>query len=143
LYGSFLPVPVRLKRDATAVPTAVPAGSVAPTGSVAAGFSRTERPGEILCAPGDIVANEGRDTTRLPVTNTGDRPIQVGSHYHFVETNAALTFDRKAAYGMRLDIPAGTAVRFEPGETKTVSLVAIAGRRVIRGGNNFARDYER
>jgi urease subunit gamma/beta len=142
LYGSFLPVPVRLKRDATAVPTAVPAGSVAPTGSVASGFSRTERPGEILCAPGDIVANEGRDTTRLPVTNTGDRPIQVGSHYHFVETNAALTFDRRAAHGMRLDIPAGTAVRFEPGETKTVSLVAIAGLRVIRGGNNFARDFE-
>jgi urease subunit gamma/beta len=136
LYGSFLPVPVRLKPDATAVATAVPAGSVA------SGFSRTERPGEILCAPGDIVANEGRDTTRLPVTNTGDRPIQVGSHYHFVETNAALTFDRRAAHGMRLDIPAGTAVRFEPGETKTVSLVAIAGRRVIRGGNNFAREFE-
>ncbi len=77
------------------------------------------------------------------MTNTGDRPIQVGSHYHFVETNAALTFDRRAAHGMRLDIPAGTAVRFEPGETKTVSLVAIAGRRVIRGGNNFARDFER
>jgi urease subunit gamma/beta len=136
LYGSFLPVPVRLKPDATAVATAVPAGSVA------SGFSRTERPGEILCAPGDIVANEGRDTTRLPVTNTGDRPIQVGSHYHFVETNAALTFDRRAAHGMRLDIPAGTAVRFEPGETKTVSLVTIAGRRVIRGGNNFAREFE-
>jgi urease subunit gamma/beta len=142
LYGSFLPIPVRRaeaerrRTDATAVATAVPAGSVA------SGFSRTERPGEILCAPGDIVANEGRDATRLPVTNTGDRPIQVGSHYHFVETNAALTFDRKAAHGMRLDIPAGTAVRFEPGETKTVSLVAIAGRRVIRGGNNFARDFE-
>jgi len=136
LYGSFLPVPVRLKPDATAIATAVP------TGSVASGFSRTDIPGEILCASGDIVANEGRDTTRLPVTNTGDRPIQVGSHYHFVETNAALTFDRRAAYGMRLDIPAGTAVRFEPGETKTVSLVAIAGRRVIRGGNNFARDFE-
>jgi len=131
LYGSFLPVPVRLKADATATP-------------VASGFSRTDggKPGEILCAPGDIVANDGRDVTRLPVTNTGDRPIQVGSHYHFVETNAALTFDRKAALGMRLDIPAGTAVRFEPGETKTVSLVAIAGRRVIRGGNNFAREFE-
>src|SRR5580765_6217261 len=129
LYGSFLPIPVRLKADATAA-------------GVAPGSSRTETPGEILCAPGDIVANEGRDTTRLPVTNTGDRPIQVGSHYHFVETNAALTFDRRAAHGMRLDIPAGTAVRFEPGETKTVSLVAIAGRRVIRGGNNFAREFE-
>jgi urease subunit gamma/beta len=129
LYGSFLPIPVRLKPDTTVV-------------SVASGLSRTEKPGEILCAAGDIVANEGRDATRLPVTNTGDRPIQVGSHYHFVETNAALTFDRRAAHGMRLDIPAGTAVRFEPGETKTVSLVAIAGRRVIRGGNNFARDFE-
>jgi len=131
LYGSFLPVPVRLKADTTTV-------------SVAAGFSRTEpKPGEILCAPGDIVANDGREVTRLAVTNTGDRPIQVGSHYHFVETNAALMFDRKASHGMRLDIPAGTAVRFEPGETKTVPLVAIAGRRVIRGGNNFAREFER
>ena len=133
LYGSFLPIPVRLKADTTTIP-------------VASGLSRTEimaKPGEILCAVGDIVANEGRDAKQLPVTNTGDRPIQVGSHYHFVETNAALTFDRKAAHGMRLDIPAGTAVRFEPGETKTVSLVAIAGRRVIRGGNNFAREFER
>ena len=135
LYGSFLPVPVRIKPDATVV-------------SVASGFSRTDdssrtdKPGEILCAPGDIVANEGRDVTRLSVTNSGDRPIQVGSHYHFVETNAALMFDRKAAHGMRLDIPSGTAVRFEPGETKTVPLVAIAGRRVIRGGNNFAREFE-
>jgi urease subunit gamma/beta len=129
LYGSFLPMPVRLKADATVV-------------TVASGSSRTEKPGEIICASGDIVANEGRDATRLPVTNTGDRPIQVGSHYHFVETNAALTFDRRAAHGMRLDIPAGTAVRFEPGETKTVSLVTIAGRRVIRGGNNFAREFE-
>jgi urease subunit gamma/beta len=129
LYGSFLPVPVRLKPDATETP------------SVASGF--TERPGEILCADGDIVANDGRDAAKLSVTNTGDRPIQVGSHYHFVETNSALTFDRKAAHGMRLDIPAGTAVRFEPGETKTVSLVAIAGRRLIRGGNNYAREFER
>src|SRR5215471_2697815 len=137
LYGSFLPVPVRLKPGATVV-------------SVASGFSRTDdssrtatdKPGEIFCAPGEIVANEGRDVTRLSVTNSGDRPIQVGSHYHFVETNAALMFDRKAAHGMCLDIPAGTAVRFEPGETKTVPLVAIAGRRVIRGGNNFARDFE-
>jgi urease subunit gamma/beta len=136
LYGSFLPIPVRRKPDARAV-------TVATAATGAAGLSRTEKPGEILCAAGDIVANEGREATRLPVTNTGDRPIQVGSHYHFVETNAALTFDRRAAHGMRLDIPAGTAVRFEPGETKTVSLVAIAGRRVIRGGNNFARDYER
>jgi urease subunit gamma/beta len=122
LYGSFLPVPVR-RADAER--------------------RRTDaQPGEILCASGDIVANDGRGVMRLAVTNTGDRPIQVGSHYHFVETNAALMFDRKASHGMRLDIPAGTAVRFEPGETKTVPLVAIAGRRVIRGGNNFARDFE-
>jgi urease beta subunit len=72
------------------------------------------------------------------VTNLGDRPIQVGSHYHFIETNAALKFDRGAAYGKRLDIPAGAAVRFEPGETKTVKLVEIAGKKVIRGGNNLA-----
>ena len=77
------------------------------------------------------------------MTNTGDRPIQVGSHYHFVETNrGARRSTAEPRYGMRLDIPAGTAVRFEPGETKTVSLVAIAGRRVIRGGNNFAREFE-
>jgi urease subunit gamma/beta len=139
LYGSFLPIPnVRLKPDARGggVTSAAVAG-------VASGFSRTERPGEIACAPGQIIANEGRETKKLDVTNTGDRPIQVGSHYHFVETNRALTFDRKAAYGMRLDIPAGTAVRFEPGETKTVSLVAIAGTKTIKGGNNFAREYER
>jgi urease subunit gamma/beta len=147
LYGSFLPIPVRLKPDATVVTVRSAAGvppdaGVRPDAGVASGFSRTDKPGEIFCAPGDIVANEGRDVTRLSVTNTGDRPIQVGSHYHFVETNAALMFDRKASHGMRLDIPAGTAVRFEPGETKTVPLVAIAGRRVIRGGNNFARDYE-
>ena len=136
LYGSFLPVPtVRLKADTTGASVA---GS-----SVVSGFSRTDKPGEVFCAPGAIVANEGRATVTLDVTNTGDRPVQVGSHYHFVETNRALTFDRKAAYGMRLDIPAGTAVRFEPGETKTVSLVAIAGARQVKGGNNFAREYER
>ena len=82
--------------------------------------------------------NEGRQTVSIAVENHGDRPIQVGSHYHFVETNRALVFDRRAAYGMRLDIPAGTAVRFEPGETKTVTLVAIAGLRIIRGGNAWA-----
>jgi urease subunit gamma/beta len=74
----------------------------------------------------------------IPVINRGDRPIQVGSHYHFIETNRALEFDRASAYGMRLDIPAGTAVRFEPGETRTVTLVSIAGARVIRGGNAIA-----
>ena len=94
--------------------------------------------GQIAAAPGSVVLNEGRAGIRMPVTNRGDRPIQVGSHYHFVETNRALSFDRSGAYGMRLDIPAGTAVRFEPGETKTVDLVAIAGARVIRGGNALA-----
>jgi len=95
-------------------------------------------PGEVLVADGEIVLNEGRETIEVPVVNHGDRPIQVGSHYHFVETNRALAFDRRSAYGMRLDIPAGTAVRFEPGETKTVRLVAIAGARVIQGGNAWA-----
>ncbi len=94
--------------------------------------------GEVMTAAGELTLNAGRDVTRLEVANQGDRPIQVGSHYHFVETNRALVFDRAAAYGMRLDIPAGTAVRFEPGETKTVNLVAIAGNRVITGGNAFA-----
>ena len=95
-------------------------------------------PGEYVLGDGDIVANEGRATVELMVANTGDRPIQVGSHYHFVEVNRALEFDRAAAYGLRLDIPAGTAVRFEPGETRTVPLVAIAGGRVIRGGSALA-----
>ena len=95
-------------------------------------------PGDVIPAGGAIVLNDGRSAIELQVANRGDRPIQVGSHYHFVETNRALEFDRRAAYGMRLDIPAGTAVRFEPGETKTVRLVAIAGSRVIRGGNAWA-----
>ncbi len=92
-------------------------------------------PGEVLAAPGAIELNAGRATAELRVTNRGDRPIQVGSHYPFAETNRALVFDRGRAYGMRLDIPAGTAVRFEPGERKTVQLVAIAGAQVVRGGN--------
>lgn len=95
-------------------------------------------PGEILTPEGEIVLNEHRPTITLAVTNLGDRPVQVGSHYHFIETNPALSFDRLAAHGHRLDIPAGTAVRFEPGETKTVRLVPIAGRRVITGGNGLA-----
>lgn len=98
----------------------------------------TGAPGKVAAKAGELVLNEGRPTVTLTVANTGDRPIQVGSHYHFIETNRALSFDRDKAYGMRLDIPAGTAVRFEPGEKKTVSLVAIAGRRVIRGGNALA-----
>ncbi len=115
LYGSFLPVPVfaSLKEPG-------------------------ELPGELLTMPGELELNVGRATVTVPVTNLGDRPIQVGSHYHFIETNRALSFDRNAAYGMRLDIPAGTAVRFEPGETKTVPLVAIGGNRVIHGGNQLA-----
>ncbi len=95
-------------------------------------------PGEIQIEPGEIELNAGRATVTLEVANTGDRPIQVGSHYHFTETNRALAFDRGAAAGMRLDIPAGAAVRFEPGETRTVQLVEIAGARVIRGGNALA-----
>jgi urease subunit gamma/beta len=95
-------------------------------------------PGAMEVLDGEIEINKGRPTLELRVTNLGDRPIQVGSHYHFIETNPALKFDRGAAYGKRLDIPAGAAVRFEPGETKTVKLVEIAGKKVIRGGNNLA-----
>jgi len=112
LHGSFLPVPKSFT-PAAEVPV----------------------PGEVMAAAGDIELNAGRETSSLAVLNTGDRPIQVGSHYPFAETNRALQFDRSRAYGMRLDIPAGTAVRFEPGESKTVQLVAIAGAKVVRGGN--------
>ncbi|MGM0672783.1 MAG: urease subunit beta [Pseudomonadota bacterium] len=90
-------------------------------------------PGEYLLEEGEIELNEGRPTATLAVTNTGDRPVQVGSHYHFQEVNGALDFDRGAARGFRLDIPAGTAVRFEPGQTRTVALVAYAGERRIYG----------
>ena len=117
LHGSFLPVPD-------------PAVFGPP--------QRDHAPGELSVKPGEILLNEHRSTTALEVTNLGDRPVQVGSHYHFIETNASLRFDRGQAYGMRLDIPAGTAVRFEPGETKTVRLVEIAGAKVIQGGNNLA-----
>lgn len=117
LYGSFLPVPWA---DAWDDPGA------------------DMVPGELTVEPGTIELNAGRATVTIEVTNTGDRPVQVGSHYHFVETNAALRFDRGSAYGKRLDVPAGTAVRFEPGETRTVTLVEIAGRGVIHGGNNLA-----
>ena len=92
-------------------------------------------PGEIFVAEGDIELNVGRPTVMLTVANTGDRPIQVGSHYHFFETNAALSFDRDKARGYRLDIPAGTATRFEPGQTREVRLVAYAGARVVIGFN--------
>jgi urease subunit gamma/beta len=112
LHGSFLPVP-----------TSFPPAAEVPI------------PGEVMAAKGEIELNAGRETVSLAVLNTGDRPIQVGSHYPFAETNRALEFDRSKAYGMRLDIPAGTAVRFEPGESKTVQLVAYAGAKVVRGGN--------
>jgi len=117
LYGTFLPVP-DLKLFAQEAPPI--------------------EPGEIQVQEGEIELNSGRNTVSVAVTNLGDRPIQVGSHYHFIETNTSLKFDRAAAYGKRLDIPAGTAVRFEPGETKTVNLVEIAGNKVIQGGNNLA-----
>jgi len=117
LYGSFLPVP----DVALFLPVA-----------------ESVEPGAVMPLEGEIELNAGREPIVLPVTNLGDRPIQVGSHYHFIETNASLRFDRGQAYGRRLDIPAGMAVRFEPGETKTVRLVSIAGNRIIRGGNNLA-----
>ena len=117
LHGSFLPVPP-LAKFADEVPA--------------------PEPGAYEIREGELELNAGRASISLSVTNLGDRPVQVGSHYHFIETNAQLRFDRARAYGHRLDIPAGTAVRFEPGETKTVRLVAIAGNQVIRGGNNLA-----
>ncbi len=92
-------------------------------------------PGEIFCVEGEIELNAGRPTLALTVANTGDRPVQVGSHYHFAETNPALSFDRAAARGFRLDIPAGTAVRFEPGQSRDVNLVAYAGKRIVTGFN--------
>ncbi len=91
------------------------------------------RPGEVTTLPGDLVLNEGRESLTLTVANTGDRPIQVGSHYHFYEANPALSFERERARGFRLDIPAGTAVRFEPGQTREVELVALAGKREVYG----------
>lgn len=94
-------------------------------------------PGELQAEAGEIELNAGRETIRLVVANTGDRPIQVGSHYHFAETNVALAFDRAAARGFRLDIAAGTAVRFEPGQTRSVQLVALAGKRRVHGFNGL------
>ncbi|MGB9966391.1 urease subunit beta [Halobacterium hubeiense] len=94
-------------------------------------------PGEIRPGEGTVTLNEGRETTEVTVGNTGDRPVQVGSHFHFFEANAALAFDREAAYGMRLNIPAGTAVRFEPGGEQTVDLVAIGGKRRAHGMNGL------
>ena len=92
-------------------------------------------PGEIFVADGDVILNEGRSAITLSVANTGDRPVQIGSHYHFAEANAALDFDRKSARGMRLDIAAGTAVRFEPGQLRDVQLIPISGGRRVFGFN--------
>jgi urease subunit gamma/beta len=103
-----------------------------PGGSRSAG-----EPGEIRTAEGDITLNEGRPTIELTVRNLGDRPIQVGSHFHFFECNKELEFERASAYGMRLDIPAGTAVRFEPGEERAVTLVALGGERSVHGLNDL------
>ena len=94
-------------------------------------------PGEVIAVDGELELNAGRETTRVTVANTGDRPVQVGSHYHFFETNPALEFDRDATRGFRLNIPAGTAVRFEPGQTREVELVAYAGKRAIYGFNGL------
>lgn len=94
-------------------------------------------PGEYILGEGDITANIGRDTVELTIRNTGDRPVQVGSHFHFFEANRALAFDRKAAFGKRLNIPSGTAVRFEPGENKRVSLVTLGGAKKVYGLNGL------
>ncbi|WP_436927927.1 urease subunit beta [Halosimplex amylolyticum] len=94
-------------------------------------------PGEVIAGEGTVTINEGRETAEVTVGNAGDRPVQVGSHFHFFEANAALAFDREAAFGMRLNIPAGTAVRFEPGDEQTVELVAIGGKRVAHGMNGL------
>ena len=110
----------------------------APGSAGRAPLTGEDPPGSVTTPAGEVVLNAGRESIELEVSNRGDRPIQVGSHYHFVETNRALAFDRQRSYGLRLDIPAGTAVRFEPGETRTVRLVPIAGARVIRGGNAWA-----
>lgn len=126
LYGSFIPVP-----------TAEQAAELFPLPPAEA-YEKTKQPGAVVCVKGKVALNEGRRRVRLKVTSKGDRPIQVGSHYHFIETNPQLEFDRARAYGCRLDIAAGTSVRFEPGDTKTVTLVEIGGHQVIRGGNNLA-----
>jgi urease subunit beta len=94
-------------------------------------------PGELICQPGEIVLNAGQPTVTVLVANQGDRPIQVGSHFHFFEVNAALSFEREQARGMRLDIPAGTAVRFEPGDQRTVGLVPLRGSRQVYGFNGL------
>lgn len=125
LYGSFLPIP---SQDLFPI---TPESEYTPENIAGAIIPKKE----------DIILNKGRERIQLRITNNGDRPIQVGSHYHFIETNSALSFDRLKSYGKRLDIPAGTAVRFEPGDTKTVTLVSIAGNKLISGGNGLATGY--
>ncbi|KAL5526948.1 URE1 [Sanghuangporus sanghuang] len=122
LYGSFLPIPLD---DLFPVLDA-------------SDYEPAKAPGAVIVKKEQITINKGRERVKLKVTNNGDRPVQIGSHYHFIETNSALIFDRGKAYGKRLDIPAGTAVRFEPGDTKTVTLVSIAGHKIISGGNLLA-----
>lgn len=122
LYGSFLPVP---SQDLFPLPAAE-------------AYDVSRQPGAVIPVKGMVELNKGRKRVRVRVTSKGDRPIQVGSHYHFIEVNPQLEFDRVRAYGYRLDVAAGTSVRFEPGDTKTVTLVEIAGNRIIRGGNNLA-----
>lgn len=97
-------------------------------------------PGEVLCAEGPITLNEGRKTLELTVVNLGDRPVQVGSHFHFFEVNRCLSFDREAAFGYRLDVPSGNSVRFEPGEEKVVRLVELGGNKAVYGLNDLTRD---
>ncbi|OCK82269.1 urease [Lepidopterella palustris CBS 459.81] len=128
LYGSFLPVPSNDKFP-------LPDASV---------YEVSKQPGAVIAVKGEagkVKLNEGRKRIKLKVVSKGDRPIQVGSHYHFIETNPQLQFDRVRAHGYRLDIPAGTSVRFEPGDTKTVTLVQIAGNQIIKGGNNLASGH--
>jgi urease len=127
LYGSFLPIP-----PDSAFPPHDPSE-----------YAPQKQPGAIILHKSDehngrITINKGRQRVKIRVTNNGDRPIQVGSHYHFLETNPHLSFDRGLAYAKRLDIPAGTAVRFEPGDTKSISLVPISGRKFISGGNDLS-----
>ncbi len=125
LYGSFIPVPENAEELFPLQDAAV--------------YAHEQQPGAVICVKDVVVKlNEGRRRIRLGVTNKGDRPVQVGSHYHFVEVNPQLEFDRLRAYGFRLDLAAGTSIRFEPGDMKTVTLVEIGGGRVIRGGNGIA-----
>jgi urease len=145
LYGSYLPIPSQEKFPLSLDPPAA-SGSASQlsditdiSGQQGTGHLRMyeNSPGAVITKEGTIELNQGKRRFALRVTNDGDRPIQVGSHYHFVETNRLLRFDRQLAYGKHLDIPSGTAVRFEPGDCKTVSLVEISGNRVVSGGNNL------